>query len=187
MAVSVYISIVTLNINDLNASTKRHRNGTCICMAESFHCLPETTTILITLIQNKIFKVWEKQTNKQKRHRVPKWIQKQDPYVCCLQKTLQIYKHTQTKSWGMEKGIPCKWTEKQSWSSNNYIRKVCVLVAQSYPTLCNPMDNRAPGSSVHGIFQARILEWVIIPLSNGSSRPRDRTQVFCIAGRFFTI
>ena len=75
MAVSVYISIVTLNINDLNASTKRHRNGTCICMAESFHCLPETTTILITLIQNKIFKnedkLENKQTNKQTRTKIP--------------------------------------------------------------------------------------------------------------------
>ena len=94
MAVSIYISIVTLNINELNASIKRHRNDTCIYMAESFHCSPETTTILITLIQNKKFKVWEKQTNKQKRHRVPKWIQKQDLFVCCLQKTLQTYKHT---------------------------------------------------------------------------------------------
>ena len=64
MAVSIYISIVTLNIRELNASIKRHRNDTCIYMAEFFHCSPETPTILITLIQNKIFKVWEKQTNK---------------------------------------------------------------------------------------------------------------------------
>ena len=50
----------------------------------------------------------------------------------------------------------------------------------SCPTLCNPMECSPPGSSVHGIFQARILEWVAIPLSRGSSQPRDQTQVSCI-------
>jgi len=44
-----------------------------------------------------------------------------------------------------------------------------------------------PGSSVHGILQAQKLEWVAIPFSRGSSRPRDRTQVSCTASRFFTI
>ena len=53
---------------------------------------------------------------------------------------------------------------------------LCVQ-AQSYPTLCDPMDCSPPGSSVHGVPQARILEWVAIPLSRGSSQPRDRTQV----------
>ena len=47
---------------------------------------------------------------------------------------------------------------------------VCVLVAQSCPTLCNSMDCSLPGSSVHGILQSRILEWVAIPISSGSSR-----------------
>ena len=60
-------------------------------------------------------------------------------------------------------------------------------VAQSCPTFCNPMDCSLPGSSVYGIFQARTLEWVAISFSRGSSRPRDRTQVFCTAGRLFTI
>ena len=56
------------------------------------------------------------------------------------------------------------------------------------PTLCSPMDcSSLPGSSVHGISQARVLEWVVISFSRGSSRPRDWTQVFCIVGRFFTI
>ena len=58
-------------------------------------------------------------------------------------------------------------------------------VAQSCPTLCNPMDCSPPGSSVHGIFQARILEWVAISFSRGSSQPRDRTQVSHIVGRCF--
>ena len=51
---------------------------------------------------------------------------------------------------------------------------------QSCPTLCNPMDGSLPGSSVHGIFQARVLEWTAIAFSRGSSRPRDQTQVSLI-------
>ena len=57
---------------------------------------------------------------------------------------------------------------------------------QSCTILCNLMDCSPPGSSVHGILQARILEWVAIPFSRGSSQPRDRTCIFCIVGRFFT-
>ena len=64
---------------------------------------------------------------------------------------------------------------------------VCVLVAQSCPTLCDPLDCSPPGPSVHGILQARILEWVAIPFSRRSSQPRDQTLVSGIVGRFFTI
>ena len=53
--------------------------------------------------------------------------------------------------------------------------------------LCNPLDCSLPGSSIHGIFQARVLEWVAISFSRGSSRPRDWTQVSHLAGRRFTI
>ena len=53
--------------------------------------------------------------------------------------------------------------------------------------LNNPMDCSLPGSSVHEISQARILEWVAMPSSRGSSRPRDQIQVSGIAGRFFTV
>ena len=60
-------------------------------------------------------------------------------------------------------------------------------VTQSCPTLCDPMDCSPPGSPVHGIFQARILEWAAISFSRGPSQPRDRTQVSGIAGKFFTI
>ena len=56
-----------------------------------------------------------------------------------------------------------------------------VKVAQSCPTLCNSMDY-----TVHGILQARILEWVAFPFCKGSSQPRDQIQVSHIAGRFFT-
>ena len=65
--------------------------------------------------------------------------------------------------------------------------ELCVLVAQSYLTLCDPMDCSPPGSSVRGILQARRLEWVAIPFSRGSSRPRDGTQVSRIVGKYFTI
>ena len=62
-----------------------------------------------------------------------------------------------------------------------------VKVAQSCPTLSNPMVWSPPGSSIHGIFQARILKWVVMPFSRGSSQPRDWTQVSCIASGFFTV
>jgi len=58
---------------------------------------------------------------------------------------------------------------------------VKVKVVQSCPTLCDPMDY-----TVHGILQARILEWVAFPFSRGSSQPRDQTRVSHIAGKFFT-
>ena len=61
----------------------------------------------------------------------------------------------------------------------HYLLKVKVI--QSCPTLCNAMDY-----TVHRILQARILEWAAFPFSRGSSQPRDRTQVSCIAGWFFT-
>ena len=76
---------------------------------------------------------------------------------------------------------------------------VCVLAAQSCwtidmnlfrfsvtSTFCSPLDCSPPGSSVHGILQARILEWVAMPFSRGSSQTRDRTWVSCIVGRFST-
>ena len=63
----------------------------------------------------------------------------------------------------------------------------CVLVIQSCPTLCDLMDCSPSGSSVHGILQARILEWVAMPSSRGSSWPRGQIPFSCIAGRFFTI
>ena len=60
--------------------------------------------------------------------------------------------------------------------------KVKVKIPQSCMTFCDPKDY-----TLHRILQARILEWVAFPFSRGSSQPRNRTQVSCIAGRFFTI
>ena len=69
-----------------------------------------------------------------------------------------------------------------SWGAS--VRR-CIH-SQSSLTLCEPMDCSSPGSSVHGISQARTLEWVACSSSRGSSRPRDRTYISCLAGGFFT-
>ena len=94
------------------------------------------------------------------------------------------------------------WVKKNPWSRNwkptqvflpgKFCRQRCLAgmeseseseVAQSSLTLCDTMDYSLSGFSIHGIFQARILEWVAISFSSGSSWPRDQTQVSCIAGR----
>ena len=62
------------------------------------------------------------------------------------------------------------------------IPKFCVMIVSFLPHSECP-----PGSSVHGILQARILEWIAIPFCRGSSQPRDRTEVSCLAGRRFTL
>ena len=69
--------------------------------------------------------------------------------------------------------VSCPLLKKTKWSE--------VKVTQSCPTLCGPMDH-----TVHGILQARILEWVAFPFSRESSQLRDQTLVSCIVGRFFT-
>ena len=76
-----------------------------------------------------------------------------------------------------------------SWHfSCSFIYLFCwCKIAHSCPTLCNPMDCSPPGSSVQGILQARILNWVAISFSRGSSRPRDQTWVSRIAGRRFNL
>ena len=87
------------------------------------------------------------------------------------------------------------------WLSNSMSRSLsprytcvctcaCMLSLQPCPTLCDPVDcSVLPGFSIHGIFQARILEWVAMSSSKGSSQPRDWTHgsyVFCITSGFFT-
>ena len=71
------------------------------------------------------------------------------------------------------------------WVRSFYLK---VKVTQSCPTLWDPMDCSLPGLSwiVHGILQARILDWLAVPFSRGSSQPRDWTQASNTAGRFFT-
>ena len=71
--------------------------------------------------------------------------------------------------------------------NTQHVGSLCAKSFQSCLTLCDPMDCSPPGCSSHGILQARRLEWAAITFSRGSSQPRDRTLVPCIAGRFFTV
>ena len=73
------------------------------------------------------------------------------------------------------------------YASHILIFIVKVKGTQWCPALCDPMDHSPPGSSVHGILQARILEWGALPFSRGSSQLRDGSQVSRITGRFFTV
>ena len=73
----------------------------------------------------------------------------------------------------------CGWIAPGCWKKESEVAQSCL-------TLCDPMDYSPLGSSVHGIFQARVLEGVAISFSRGSSRPRDWTQVSHVAGRRFT-
>ena len=86
---------------------------------------------------------------------------------------------------------------KQSWKRKELknsgipvskLKRVCAQSTQLYPTLCNPLDCSLPGSSVHEIILAIILEWVAISSSSGSSQSKDQTCISCIfcIGRFFT-
>ena len=81
--------------------------------------------------------------------------------------------------------FPTLWSEVK-WSEVKWSE-----VTQSCPTLCDPMDCSLPGSSVHGIFQAIVLEWIAISFSgdlpNPGIKPRDQTRVSCTVDRRFTI
>ena len=76
----------------------------------------------------------------------------------------------------------CIYTHTHIYIYRCYI-DVDIEVAQSCPTLCDPMDCSLPGSTIHGIFQAIILDWVAISFSRRSSWPRDRIRVSCIVDR----
>ena len=82
---------------------------------------------------------------------------------------------------------PKRWSFQYRGLECNSRKSTESEVFQSCLTLCNPMDYSLPGSSVRGLFQARVLEWVAISFSRGSSQPRDWTWVSCIADRRFTI
>ena len=90
------------------------------------------------------------------------------------------------QSMGLQRVGPDWATELTDWWEPGVTCAV-RFVAQSCPTLCDHMHCSPPGSSVHGILQARILQWVAMPSSRGSSQARDQTQVSRIADGFFTI
>ena len=70
----------------------------------------------------------------------------------------------------------------RGWGLDLCSLKLKMLVTQSYPTLFDPTDCSPPGSPVHEILQARILEWVAVPFSRGSSQPKDGTHVSRVSG-----
>ena len=110
------------------------------------------------------------------------WIEPQIVFLLFVMRMSSTWSLTILRLWCRHMGQGAGERENSVWSM-----KVKVLVAQSCRILCHPMDCSPPGSSVYGILQARILEWVAIPFSLGSSQPRDQTWVSCIAGRFLTI
>ena len=110
----------------------------------------------------------------------------------CLSECEMYPTHSYPINWTNQ--VYINWIRKYTASRNYRIWeekfcdwKVKVLVAQSCQALWDPIDCSRPDSSVHGIFQARLTEWVTIPFSRGSCQPSDWTQTSHIAGRFFTI
>ena len=91
-------------------------------------------------------------------------------------------------SWGAR---CCRWRvtlrKGQPHTNLTALTVLACSVTQSCLTLCDPVDCSPSGSSVRGVFPARILGWIAIPFSRGSSWPRDRSRVSCIAGGFFPI
>ena len=101
-------------------------------------------------------------------------VTKQQPWLCSTTSILSTRRLNQKLTCPVLLP-PAAW----KWSESE--------VAPSCPTLCNPMDCSLPGSSIHGIFQSRVLEWVATSFSRRSSRPRNWTRVSRIVGRRFTI
>ena len=106
------------------------------------------------------------------------WIQRGPviPLYCCHPEHLWE-KHFNRLSWICLCSILTDIYFSQKW---NILKLTCVC-AQLWLTLCDPMDCSLPGSSVHGIFQARILQWVAISYSRGPFRPRDWTHFSCVS------
>ena len=115
---------------------------------------------------------------------------------CACTSEKAVAPHSHTLAWripgkGEPGGLPSMGSHRvrHNWSDLAAAAAAMHIHGQSSPscpTLCNPMNYSPPSYSVHGILQARILQWVAMPSSRGSSRPKDWIWVSCIAGRFFT-
>ena len=130
---------------------------------------------LVRSIKNSCNSIASKQTNKQTNHDVKRtWIDTL-PEKTCRWPTIQekVLNTTNYQGNAMKITVMYHLTAVRM--------KLKMKVAQSCPTLCDPI-----AYTVHGILQARILEWVAVPFSRGSSQPRDWTQVSHIVGGFFT-
>ena len=107
------------------------------------------------------------------------WRTKKKKIIYYLTIWYNVHSELKTFLWPL-----LEWFPKSSWITESLGKKSVNDSAMSDSLL--PRHGSPPGSSVHGILQGRILEWVTIPFSRESSRPRDWTWVFCIAGRFLT-
>ena len=97
-------------------------------------------------------------------------------------------KKNQQKDQGENQYNGMYYTEQKTFKESSLsVSIVKSEVTQLCLTLCDPMDCRLPGSPVHGIFQARVLEWITISFSRESFQSKDSTQLSHIAGRYFTI
>ena len=160
----------------------------CVCFLP-FYFLPDSVAywnIGITVQPSFIYIWWDKSGSLER-------LWEGDQYVgSWLVSALVISICGEETGAGMDWGRKCAWnvTLSHSWAHRELWRKdewQVSDITQLCPTLCDPMDCSLPGSSVQGIFQARVLEWVDISFSRGSSRPRDLTQIFRNVGRRFTI
>ena len=119
---------------------------------------------------------------KKKKKTTPKTVYKSRSFVfICSFNFIHLYFY-----WS-KVGLPCcvRLWYIANWFSVYICVCVCMCV-QSCLTLCDSVDCYLPGSSVHGISQARTLEWIAVSYSRGLSRPRDQSHISCLAGRFFT-
>ena len=120
---------------------------------------------------------------------------------CCLNGTIQAEKNDHRKNTGDIEGMKSNKkvnlyvNQKQYWLHLEYF-EVCytevnlihgMLVALLCWTVCDPMDCSLPGSSIHGVLQARVAEWVAIPFSRGIFLTQRSNLVSCFPGRFFTV
>ena len=124
----------------------------------------------------------------------PAWTSGSSRFMyCCIppkKENLVKFSKNYTSLWYLKQNSPSPPSSQLSkMVASLVVQWIRILsrLAQSCPTHCNPMDCSLPGSSVHGIFQAIVLEWIVISFSKGSSQPRDQTQVSHIVDRCFTI
>ena len=145
--------------------------------------LPEVNCISFLLSNRCIFPSHSHKMLEVGKMPLIKFIPKQWNFIAFLWNTLSKlildFRHSNYYNWNTCKGINAIFSSEKSLSKVS-------KVAQSCPTLCDPSDCSLPGFS-HGIFQARVLEWVAISFSRRSSPPRDRTRVSRIVGRCFTV
>ena len=124
----------------------------------------------------------------------PAWTSGSSRFMyCCIppkKENLVKFSKNYTSLWYLKQNSPSPPSSQLSkMVASLVVQWIRILsrLAQSCPTHCNPMDCSLPGSSVHGIFQAIVLEWIVISFSRGSSQPRDWTQVSLIVDRRFTV